>query len=271
MISSLRCGIQNYAWGKPGSQGEVAQLGVSGGHLNETDNDKPYAELWMGSHVNCPSKLADGKLLSDWLKEHGSCDGQLTFLFKVLSVQTALSVQVHPNKEEAVKLHAARPDLYKDPNHKPEMAIALTPFEMMAFFRPAKKVAEFCKEYAPLAKLLGNDTVEELEKNSNVGAALKTAYTKLFRSNEEDVKVALNDLVAQISVQGRSLSKLHNHNLYFFHSFWYSFHRRIDSTIESTISWRCRMLQSFLPQPYDVEPRRSRIFRSKHAPCLYFR
>lgn len=49
----------------------------------------------------------------------------LTFLFKVLSVRTALSIQAHPNKALAEKLHVEFPDKYKDPNHKPEIAVAL--------------------------------------------------------------------------------------------------------------------------------------------------
>lgn len=50
----------------------------------------------------------------------------LPFLLKVLSVQTALSIQAHPDKELARRLHSSRPDMYKDDNHKPEMALAVT-------------------------------------------------------------------------------------------------------------------------------------------------
>ena len=55
--------------------------------------------------------------------------------FKVLSVGKALSIQAHPDIALAKKLHAERPDVYKDPNHKPEMAIALTKFEGLCGFR----------------------------------------------------------------------------------------------------------------------------------------
>eukprot|EP00951_Prasinocladus_malaysianus_P004978 scaffold35369_cov15-Prasinocladus_malaysianus.AAC.1 len=50
----------------------------------------------------------------------------LPYLFKVLSVETALSIQAHPDKTLAYKLHAEKPDIYKDGNHKPEMAIAIS-------------------------------------------------------------------------------------------------------------------------------------------------
>lgn len=39
-------------------------------------------------------------------------------------------------QEEAKHLFSSRPDLYKDPNHKPELAIALTPFLALCGFRP---------------------------------------------------------------------------------------------------------------------------------------
>ena len=50
-------------------------------------------------------------------------------------MRTALSVQAHPDKAGAQRLHANRPDVYKDDNHKPEMAIAVTPFEALCSFQ----------------------------------------------------------------------------------------------------------------------------------------
>jgi mannose-6-phosphate isomerase len=49
-------------------------------------------------------------------------------------VAKALSIQAHPNKELARVLHKARPDVYKDGNHKPEMALAITEFEALCGF-----------------------------------------------------------------------------------------------------------------------------------------
>ena len=89
----------------------------------------------MGTHPNGPSTVLDGEnetLLSDWIDANADVlaptvketfDGKLPFLFKVLSVNKALSIQTHPNKSHATLLHKERPEIYKDPNHKPEMAI----------------------------------------------------------------------------------------------------------------------------------------------------
>jgi mannose-6-phosphate isomerase len=41
-------------------------------------------------------------------------------------VNKALSIQAHPDKKLAEQLNKEFPDIYKDDNYKPEMAIALT-------------------------------------------------------------------------------------------------------------------------------------------------
>merc|ERR1719230_814277 len=69
----------------------------------------------------------------------------LPFLFKILSVRTALSIQAHPDKKLAAKLHATRPDVYKDDNHKPEMAVAITKFEGLCSFQPAYSILSNCR------------------------------------------------------------------------------------------------------------------------------
>lgn len=43
----------------------------------------------------------------------------------------------------AARLHAEQPDVYKDANHKPEMAIALTDFEALLGFRPLHQILAF--------------------------------------------------------------------------------------------------------------------------------
>lgn len=52
-------------------------------------------------------------------------NGDLPFLFKVLSISKALSIQAHPDKKLAKILFEKFPDIYKDPNHKPEMVLLI--------------------------------------------------------------------------------------------------------------------------------------------------
>jgi len=65
------------------------------------------------------------------------------FMFKVLSINTALSIQAHPDRQLAQRLHREFPAVYKDGNHKPEMAIALTPFMGMNGFRPLSQITKY--------------------------------------------------------------------------------------------------------------------------------
>jgi mannose-6-phosphate isomerase len=81
----------------------------------------------------------------------------LPFLLKVLSIRKALSIQAHPDKELARKLHNEFPKIYKDPNHKPEMAIALTPFEAFIGFRPLEEIKSHLETYPELATIVGSE------------------------------------------------------------------------------------------------------------------
>lgn len=120
--------IKTYEWGKLGSESEVVKLAQLNDETFMSDNSKPYSELWLGDHVSGQSKVkVSGELLGDFIQRDraGNIGGQpkLPFLFKVLSIRKALSIQVHPNKAEAEKLHALYRDIYKDPNHKPEVRL----------------------------------------------------------------------------------------------------------------------------------------------------
>lgn len=109
----------------------------------------------MGTHPSCPAKVGS-VLLSDFLQTKPEFVGlvpptyennNLPFLFKVLSIKTALSIQAHPDKVLAKELFEKFPNIYKDPNHKPEMAVALTPFQALSGFRSVddikSKIAAF--------------------------------------------------------------------------------------------------------------------------------
>jgi mannose-6-phosphate isomerase len=124
----------------------------------------------MGSHPSNPSKdLATGRTLLDLfdanqaLLSHSITEkygAKLPFLFKVLSIQKALSIQAHPNKALAEQLHARDPKNYPDDNHKPEMAIAITPFEGLCGFRPLNEIAHFLETIPPLSNVVGSSASE---------------------------------------------------------------------------------------------------------------
>lgn len=48
-VFSLACAVQNYAWGKPGRDSQVARLLESNDPMTQIDADKPYAEVSLPS------------------------------------------------------------------------------------------------------------------------------------------------------------------------------------------------------------------------------
>jgi mannose-6-phosphate isomerase len=124
----LRCKTQEYDWGS------YAKDSIVGMFTKEHSPFQlpPYAEFWIGSHPHGHSMLdiAPNKTIQDVI----GCN-KIPFLFKFLSVEKALSIQVHPDKEYAPVLHNTNPQMYSDPNHKPEMAIAIGNVSMLYGFK----------------------------------------------------------------------------------------------------------------------------------------
>lgn len=145
--------VRRYAWGTTYAIPDL--LGV------EPDGD-PQAELWLGAHPDSPSVLPDGRRLDDAVRgdPHAmlgdrvveAFGDRLPFLLKVLSAAGPLSLQVHPTREQAVAGFAAdeRAGIpadaphrrYRDEHHKPEMVVALTPFEALCGLRPPAVVRD---------------------------------------------------------------------------------------------------------------------------------
>ncbi|KAM9183820.1 mannose-6-phosphate isomerase isoform 1-T1 [Dugong dugon] len=218
-VFPLSCVVQQYAWGKLGSNSEVALLLASSDPLAEISEDKPYAELWMGTHPRGDAKILDNhisqKTLGQWIAENqdslgskvkDSFNGQLPFLFKVLSVKTALSIQAHPNKELAEKLHLQAPEHYPDANHKPEMAIALTSFQGLCGFRPVEEIMTFLKKVPEFQFLIGDNAATQLKQSMShdsraVASALQNCFSHLMKSEKKVVAEQLNLLVKRISQQ----------------------------------------------------------------------
>lgn len=207
-VLELSCAVQKYHWGKRGSNSLVAQLAVKGHHLSSVEEATPYAELWMGTHPSCPSKIrGTDKTLAAYIAEHPDCLGsgvravfgtQLPFLFKVLSVDAPLSIQAHPTKVLAKKLHEAHPDLYPDSNHKPEIAIALTEFEAFCNFRPVREIARLLKGLPELRQVLGAVMEQPLETKEH----LRTYFQAVMTASPEVFTPPLKKLYERIDKNG---------------------------------------------------------------------
>ncbi|MGH3640492.1 MAG: mannose-6-phosphate isomerase, class I, partial [Mycobacterium sp.] len=79
----------------------------------------------------------------------------LPFLAKVLAADEPLSLQAHPSATQAMEGFAredrqqipisASTRNYRDRSHKPELIVALTPFEALTGFRPVVRTIEFLR------------------------------------------------------------------------------------------------------------------------------
>ncbi|WP_175414090.1 mannose-6-phosphate isomerase, class I [Agrococcus sp. SGAir0287] len=160
--------VRDYAWG---SETLVAD------YLGRAPSGGPEAELWLGAHPAWPARLDDGTPLDAALAEAGAA--QPGILLKVLAAAHALSLQVHPSTAQAragfaaeeaagVPLGAAHRS-YKDPRSKPELIVAVTPFEALSGFQPTARtlavldaLAALDDRVAPYASVVRSSTREAL-------------------------------------------------------------------------------------------------------------
>ncbi|KAI8534425.1 hypothetical protein RHMOL_Rhmol10G0088500 [Rhododendron molle] len=234
-VHRLRCSVQNYDWGRIGSLSRVARMFSSNSGL-QIDEAAPYAEFWMGTHESGPSYVVEstntgnnnngvsvvgsanggsGVSLKSWIDENPNVLGDevvekwgvtLPFLFKVLSVAKPLSIQAHPNKELAGILHKARPDVFKDGNHKPEMALALTEFEALCGFISLEEFKDVLQNVPEIAEVVGNDYANQvLDFSCRAGeeklkAVLRSIFTRLMSASNEVISKALSKLKIRLSL-----------------------------------------------------------------------
>lgn len=219
-LRRLRCSVQNYDWGRLGSESTVARL-FSMNSGAEVQLDKPYAELWMGTHESGPSFLiGEGKsrTLKSWISENPNVLGDevvekwgsdLPFLFKVLSVAKALSIQAHPDKELARTLHKLQPHVYKDDNHKPEMALAITEFQALCGFVSLGELKIVLKDVPEIVEVVGSADanqvldVSEEDGKEKVKSVLQSIFTQLMSANKEMVSKIITKLKIRLQMESQ--------------------------------------------------------------------
>lgn len=157
--------VQAYQWGG------VVFLPKLLGYPNP--EEQPQAEYWLGTHPSAPSATFDTKTpIINLLVEQQA--PPLQFLLKILDVRDMLSIQAHPNKEQAKigfereNTQGIAPDAknrnYKDASDKPELMVALSEFWLLHGFRPAVQITELLAEksyLAPLREILINEGLKK--------------------------------------------------------------------------------------------------------------
>ena len=202
--------VQNYAWGSKTALTELYGM--------ENPEGLPMAELWMGAHPKSSSKITDSHGVVQSLRDVIDADkttllganvatrfGELPYLFKVLCAAQPLSIQVHPSKKAAevgfakenaagIPLDAAERN-YKDPNHKPELVFALTPFLAMNAFREFAEIASLLQPVADANPAIGEFIAQPTSER------LSALFAGLLNMQGDEKAHALNVLRAALDNQ----------------------------------------------------------------------
>jgi mannose-6-phosphate isomerase len=183
---------------------------------------EPQAELWMGAHPKAPSSVSiDGEWRSlaeaiDAAPKDALGDrvakrfgGRLPFLFKVLAAAQPLSIQAHPNIEQAREGFARENDAsvpleapnrnYKDDNHKPEIICALTPFWALNGFRRTDDVVTMLRAIGP-SEIVGES--DALAEAPGPGG-LKRFFSALMTMESDRQEKTVEQVVAYAKAQTR--------------------------------------------------------------------
>ncbi|MCL2783840.1 MAG: mannose-6-phosphate isomerase, class I [Propionibacteriaceae bacterium] len=177
----LKGTIRDYAWG---SLTAIPEL------LGSDPTGEPQAEYWLGAHHLAPATI-DGVGLDKVLHDHPEWVGDRTHrafgdsypvLMKILAAEHPLSLQAHPNREQAqegfaqeskAKIPIDAPQrIYRDDWPKPELLVALTDFDGLCGFREPKQTVDlftrlgvsesFGTVIGPLSKRRGSAALAEV-------------------------------------------------------------------------------------------------------------
>ncbi|KAK4410189.1 Mannose-6-phosphate isomerase 1 [Sesamum angolense] len=238
-ILKLKCSVKRYQWGKVGKDSRVGRL-YANNSKEEIRGDEPYAEFWMGTHESGPSYavvpveenggLPNGGLqrangpkrnycdlmsLKDWIRRNPHVLGDkvlqkwgpdLPFLFKVLSVAKVLSIQAHPDKDLAAILHKREPGVYKDDNHKPEMALAITEFEALCGFVSLEEFKSVVRNVPEIIEVVGTASahqalnIREDDGDKKLKEVLHTLFTKLMSTSKIIISEVVLKLIRRLNI-----------------------------------------------------------------------
>ncbi|CAN5832190.1 mannose-6-phosphate isomerase, class I [soil metagenome] len=194
----LRGAIRRYAWGSRTAIADFTGRSAPTAH--------PEAELWLGAHPADPAWVTteDGeRSLLDVVRAdpegqlgpvvRGRFGDVLPFLVKVLAADEPLSLQAHPSTEQAVDGYQREDRMgvslsspvrnYRDRSHKPELLVAIEPFEALAGFRPVARTVELMRALA-IAEL---EPVIDLLAGQSDADGLRLLFTTWITAPQPDI------------------------------------------------------------------------------------
>ena len=197
MVVRLQNTIRDYAWGSRTAIPELTGVEPDG---------RPQAEMWMGAHESAPSVLPSGDSLYDvvsagpadvlGVETAGRFDGRFPFLAKLLAAGQPLSIQAHPSRDQAIDGYArdeaagiprdAAERNYKDAWPKPEILIALEPFDALVGFRPLDATVAMLDALKPA----GFEELTDLLRDGK----LREAFTQFMSTDRDSIRPLVSAL-----------------------------------------------------------------------------
>ena len=183
--------IQHYHWG------DYAFIPELQGRLK---GDEPEAELWVGAHPISPSRTVESNQgLDDIIStdpqntlgpQASDFQNELPFIMKILAIREPLSIQVHPNEQQAEEGFASTKSgftaaqSYSSPRGKEEIVCALTQTDLKFGFREIKEIHSIIdaaghSDFSRLKESLSEETPNE---------SLKETIQKILSTDADTIR-----------------------------------------------------------------------------------
>ena len=183
--------IQHYLWGDYSFIPELQ---------GRPKGDQPEAELWMGAHPTSPSRTVESDRGLDAIiandpqntlgPQAGDFQNELPFIMKILAIREPLSIQVHPNAQQAEEgFTSAQSNLtgaqsYSSPRGKEEVVCALTKTDLKFGFREVNEI------YA-IIDAVGHSDLSRLKESlsrETPAEGLKEAIQKILSTDSDTIR-----------------------------------------------------------------------------------
>ena len=212
MLTKLTNQALPYAWGS---------INLISDHFGIESTGEPMAEIWFGTHAGSYTLTESGETLAAVIGT-----GKLPFLLKILAAGKPLSIQAHPNADQArqgfaaenaagIPIDAAHRN-YKDALAKPELIVALSrTFEALAGFKTPADIANI---FASIAAATESDSLAELLRQFAAEVLGAGGLEKIFLATLTDARLsqgALDEFVlaaAKLSDIAPLVALLSEHN-----------------------------------------------------------
>ena len=190
----LRGALKEFAWGMDDPHCWVSMLCAFVG------SPGPFAEVWFGDHEkgSASIEVSRGQFMSvreicarhpELLFDIERPLRKIPFQGKLLCVGAPLSIQLHPKKEDAVRLHRKTPGEYPAEEPKNEAGIAVSTVELLYGFRPIDRIfgaIDFNPEFKELLGAVG--TRARLEAMANPEQYLRDVCMAILEADDETVE-----------------------------------------------------------------------------------